>query len=176
MGEQHVRLDFAAAGLPGITDVLIRLLVDEEEAQTIHVTGKVIRQQLQLLTTGTDTQLDFVDAGQFYYGTSRVVKATIYNDRPCMTQYFFNVTQSHAWLYTANGRERCSTMEACTNPVLTVEPAEGHLMPQEKRVVTLSIQPQLPPEDEHRSQVRAPIHLGDLLTSAERRRLGNVGA
>jgi hypothetical protein len=135
-----VRLDFAANGPPGETTLSIPLIVNGQHTRTVHVQGKVIRQSLQLLKVGTNQPLDFVDVGQFYYGTTRVVKATIFNDRPCETQYFFETVSSAVWAYTANGREECLL---CDEPSVSIEPAEGHLMPQEKLVVTITFSPKL---------------------------------
>ena len=127
-GAIQVRLEFAATGPPGVTDIAIPLVVNEQASGRLRVLGRVIRQQLLLLQPGTDAPLDFLDLGQFYYGTNRTLKATLFNDRPCPTSFFFHLRQQRAWVYTANGRESCPDFCAQLNTV-SIEPKEGELHP-----------------------------------------------
>ena len=147
-----VRVDFAAAQ-PGHTSANLNIICNGKQDTAVPIAGDVIRQRLLLQKPGRSETVAAQDIGYFYYNTTRSLRVTIYNDRPCATDFYTKLERQRIWVYTANGREGCDTFTD-TLDIVQVQPAEGHLAPQEKMVLTITVNPKLTAEQRQISRVR----------------------
>eukprot|EP00056_Hartaetosiga_gracilis_P001206 m.43212 g.43212 ORF g.43212 m.43212 type:complete len:2618 (-) comp10540_c0_seq10:1948-9801(-) len=152
--ETSLCIEFFANKL-GICHETVRVMVDGEVHAELEIKANVLPQSLDIIDPITEQEVSQIDMGCVYYGTEREFKEIIFNNRLDETMFVISPVSLFAWVYTANGREKCSSYATASDVVIPT-PIDGTLSRFEKRVCKFTFQPLFPFNDDN--VVNLPYH------------------